>query len=267
MPAGMPLAPGVRRRAAARSRRCWPGTRTSPPGKRLQAIRPADPGFAVGAASLPHRHRLLPGRSHHRDRRRHPGRHRHRGADAPPTTPVDAAHRLLAAHIDGMAEETTRRARSSRSRVNCRCSPCPGSCPNPHPPTDARGPAGRPTAGDAAPPPDPHDHPRTSDAAADPSAVHRPGDHRARPALDDIIEAGFILTTTDLTVVAELQLLVRPIPAAMRRLLADDTLLRMHGANGLLTALGVTTAGHPTRSPTDVRAGGRRGTTRARPAP
>ena len=87
------------------------------------------------------------------------------------------------------------------------------------------------------------------------------------PTRDDIIEAGFILTTTDLTVIAELQQLVRPSRQAMRRLLADDTLLRMHGANGLLTALGVHDGREPDTYPADVRAGGRRGTTRSRPAP
>ena len=59
------------------------------------------------------------------------------------------------------------------------------------------------------------------------------------PRLDGIIEAGFILTTTDLTVVAAIQSVVRPTEPAIRRLLADENLLRMHGANGLLAALGV----------------------------
>jgi len=60
------------------------------------------------------------------------------------------------------------------------------------------------------------------------------------PRLDDIIEAGFILTTTELTVVEVRQNLVRPTPAAMTRLLGSDALVRMHTANGLLAELGVT---------------------------
>ena len=73
------------------------------------------------------------------------------------------------------------------------------------------------------------------------------------PQLDDIIEAGFILTTTDLTVVAELHQLIRPTPAAVHRLLADDALLRMHGDNGLLTALGITDRRAPAEYPNGVR--------------
>ena len=38
----------------------------------------------------------------------------------------------------------------------------------------------------------------------------------------------------------------------MRRLLADDTLLRMHGANGLLTALGVHDGRAPDTHPDNV---------------
>ena len=72
------------------------------------------------------------------------------------------------------------------------------------------------------------------------------------PTRDDIIEAGLILTTTDLTVIAELQQLVRPSRQAVRRLLADDTLLRMHGTNGLLTALGVHDGREPDTYPADV---------------
>ena len=69
------------------------------------------------------------------------------------------------------------------------------------------------------------------------------------PLQDDIIEAGFVLTTTDLTPVDLVRNLVRPTPAAMARLLASDALVRMHSANGLLTALGITGRQAPARFP------------------
>jgi len=72
------------------------------------------------------------------------------------------------------------------------------------------------------------------------------------PTLDDVIEAAFILTTTDLTVVDVLRNLVRPTPAAMARLLGSDALVRMHTANGLLTALGVTDQRAPDTFPNNV---------------
>ena len=72
------------------------------------------------------------------------------------------------------------------------------------------------------------------------------------PLQDDIIEAGFILTTTDLTPVDLVRNLVRPTPAAMARLLASDALVRMHSANGLLTALGITGRQAPARFPDNV---------------
>ena len=72
------------------------------------------------------------------------------------------------------------------------------------------------------------------------------------PRLDDIIEAGFILTTTDLTLGDVRRNLVRPTPAAMARLLANPTLVGMHGANGLLTALGVTDRRAPDTFPVNV---------------
>ena len=57
------------------------------------------------------------------------------------------------------------------------------------------------------------------------------------PAHDEIIEAAFLLTTTDLTVLAESEMLVRPSPAALHRLLADDQVAAMHNRNGLLRDL------------------------------
>ena len=57
------------------------------------------------------------------------------------------------------------------------------------------------------------------------------------PAHDEIIEAAFLLTTTDLTVLAETEMLVRPSPAALHRLLADDQVTGMHTRSGLLRDL------------------------------
>src|SRR6478672_7122555 len=73
------------------------------------------------------------------------------------------------------------------------------------------------------------------------------------PSRDDIVEAAFLLTTTDLTVIRELRTLVRPSRPALDRMLADDDLVLMHTVNGLLPALGVTARRAPEVFPEEVR--------------
>jgi oligoribonuclease len=73
------------------------------------------------------------------------------------------------------------------------------------------------------------------------------------PSRDDIIEAAFLLTTTNLTVIHDMRVLVRPGTSALDRLLANDDLVRMHTVNGLLRALGVTARRAPDKFADGVR--------------
>lgn len=56
-------------------------------------------------------------------------------------------------------------------------------------------------------------------------------------ALDEIVEVGVILTTADLQVLGTFESVVRPTEIGMQRLLANEAVVQMHTANGLLQVL------------------------------
>lgn len=73
-------------------------------------------------------------------------------------------------------------------------------------------------------------------------------------ALDDIIEAGVIITDAQLNVLAEHSVLVKPRPHALRRVYAEPVVLEMHTASGLLADLNTAMA-DPSWSATPQRVG------------